>query len=58
MKNKKIEIQKEVEQIKIALNSSPNFFKYPIGNAKLEYKVRALESRNFIKFDYQTMKWI
>jgi len=49
--------KKQIKDLIIVLNSSDNFFKYPIGNKELTAMVKEFESIGYIKFDDKTNKW-
>ena len=55
----KVEVimKKEIKDLLIAVNSSENFFKYPIGNKELTEKLKSFELKGLIKFNNVTMKW-
>jgi hypothetical protein len=50
-------MKKEISQILLALNSSQNFFKYPIGNKELTEKIKALEIAGKINYCEFTSQW-
>jgi DNA-binding HxlR family transcriptional regulator len=49
---------KEIKALLTAVNSTDNFFKYPIGNKDLTEKLKKLESDGIIKFDSLTNRWV
>jgi hypothetical protein len=48
---------KNIETILTALNSTGNFFKYPIGNKELTIETRRLESEGKIIYNALESKW-
>lgn len=48
---------KEIKALLIAVNSTENLFKYPIGNIELTVKLKLYETSGHIKFNPINNKW-
>jgi len=48
---------KEIRALLVAVNSTENFFKYPIGNKELTEKLKTMEDMSLIKFNSFSSKW-
>ena len=50
--------KKQVKELLIAVNSSGNFFKFPIGNKQLSEQLADAELLKLIKWDSFNNKWV
>jgi hypothetical protein len=46
-----------VLEVLIIVNSSQNFFKYPMGNPRLVDNLKAFETKGLIYFHEKSMSW-
>lgn len=49
--------KKQLQMLLTAVNSSPNMFKYPVGNETLTQLLKDYEAKAAIVFNKLTMKW-